>query len=50
MSLKPELFDNINTILNLEKYNGRVNIIEPPSPNIRFQMQKKIAIKTANFR
>ena len=38
MSLKHELFDNINTILNLEKYNGRVNIIEPPSPNIRFQM------------
>jgi hypothetical protein len=45
MSLKHELFDNINTILNLEKYNGRVNIIEPPSPDIRFQMQEKIAIK-----
>lgn len=34
-----------NQIINSEKYNGRVNIIEPPSPDIRFQMQEKISIK-----
>jgi len=52
MALNPELFDNISSILNLDKYNGRVNIIEPPSPDIRFQMQEKIAIrnKATEFR
>lgn len=27
------------------KLNGRINIVEPPSPNILFKMQEKIAIK-----
>lgn len=36
---------NINKILNLEKYNGRVNIIEPENPDIQFQMFEKIAVK-----
>ena len=32
-------------ILNLEKYNGRVNIIEPENPDIQFEMYEKIAVK-----
>ena len=34
-----------NKILNLIKYNGRVNIIEPENPDIQFQMFEKIAVK-----
>lgn len=32
-------------ILNLEKYNGRVNIMEPENPDIQFEMFEKIAVK-----
>lgn len=45
MSLNPEYIYNEPSILNLERYNGRVNIVEPPSPDIRFQMQERIALK-----
>jgi hypothetical protein len=45
MSLNPTPLDSINTILNSAKYNGRVDIISEPSPNVRFQMQEKIAVK-----
>jgi hypothetical protein len=45
MSLNPEYIYNQPSILNLERYNGRVNIVEPPSPDIRFQMQERIAVK-----
>jgi hypothetical protein len=37
--------NNNNSILNLSKYNGRVNIIEPENPDARFQMAEKIAVK-----
>ena len=43
--LNLEPVNNINKILSLEKYNGRVNIIEPENPDIQFQMFEKIAIK-----
>jgi len=33
------------SILNLEKYNGRVNILEPENPDIQFQMFEKISVK-----
>lgn len=32
-------------ILDLSRYNGRVNIVEPENPNARFQMQEKTAVK-----
>lgn len=32
-------------ILNMDGYNGRVNIIEPDNPNVRFQMYERIAAK-----
>ena len=38
-------FDNINKIINTDRYNGRVNIAEPPSPDAVFKMQEKIALK-----
>lgn len=44
-SLTPDPINNLNKILNLEKYNGRVNIIEPENPDIQFQMFEKIAVK-----
>jgi hypothetical protein len=34
-----------NKILDLESYNGRVNIIEPPSKQLLFQMTEKIELK-----
>lgn len=33
------------SIIQVSKYNGRVNIIEPENPNARFQMFEKIAVK-----
>lgn len=32
-------------ILDNTRYNGRINIIDNPNPNARFQMAEKIAIK-----
>ena len=32
-------------IIDLERYNGRINLSEPPSTDVVFQMQEKIAIK-----
>ena len=34
-----------NQILDKSVYNGRVNIMEEPSPEIQFKMQERIAIK-----
>lgn len=35
-----------HSLLNLDaKYNGRVNVIEPENPDIRFQMYEKVAVK-----
>jgi len=48
MSLNPSVIDSNASILNVpnvSKYNGRVDIIQEPSANIRFQMQEKIAVK-----
>lgn len=33
------------SILNLEKYNGRVNILEPENPDVQFQMFEKISVR-----
>ena len=38
-----EIYEN-KQIISPDRYNGRINIIEPPSPDIRFKMQEKIAI------
>ncbi len=41
----PESIHQPNRILNLERYNGRVNIIQPPNQEILFKMTERIAIK-----
>jgi hypothetical protein len=33
------------TILDMERYNGRVNIISQPDPNAVFRMQERISLK-----
>lgn len=43
--LKPEPIDYTSKILNLDRYNGRVNIVESPSTNILFKMAEKIELK-----
>jgi len=44
--LKPVTIDDSNSrIIDMQKYNGRVNIIEPENPHIQFQMFEKIAIR-----
>lgn len=45
MNLTPDNISNMNQILDMDRYNGRVNIVEPPSPNVIFQMQERIGIK-----
>jgi len=40
------LYTSKNTIIDQDKYNGRVNIIsQQPDPNAFFKMQERIAIK-----
>jgi hypothetical protein len=34
-----------DSILDMERYNGRINILDDSDPNLRFQMTEKIAIK-----
>jgi len=34
-----------NKILDMERYNGRVNIISNPDPSTTFKMQERIALK-----
>lgn len=52
ISVSSQSIDNKDKILDLERYNGRVNIVEPPAPDIRFQMAEKIAInnKATDYR
>ena len=52
MNLNPDSINAVNRIIDMERYNGRINLIEPPSTNIQFQMQERIAIKnkTTEFR
>jgi hypothetical protein len=43
--LNPDNINNITTIINLDKYNGRVNIIQEPSIDEKFKMQERIHSK-----
>ena len=47
--IHPEIIDNPNNILNLDKYNGRIDIIEPPNPNAVFKMQERNACKNKSI-
>jgi hypothetical protein len=37
--------DQINKIIDLERYNGRVNLFDLPSPDVQFKMQERLAVK-----
>ena len=41
----PDTISSANHILDMEKYNGRMNLMELPPKDIRFQMYEKIAVK-----
>jgi len=44
--LNPTSIDSGNTmIIPVSQYNGRVNIVEPPVPNMRMKMHEKLAVK-----
>src|SRR6056300_910251 len=47
-NLTPESIIKVDKILNADRYNGRINIADPPSPDAVFKMQEKIAIKNAS--
>lgn len=41
----PEIVEATSRILDMEKYNGRINLMESPDKDARFQMYEKIALK-----
>ena len=43
--LDPNNFNQTNKILNDQAMNGRINIIQEPSPEEKFKMFEKVAIK-----
>jgi len=45
MSLPYQSVDQVQAILQQDKYNGRVNIAEPADPLVKFRMHEKIAAK-----
>jgi hypothetical protein len=38
-------YNSTNKIIDMDKYNGRINIIEQPSSDAQFKMQERLAIK-----
>lgn len=45
MSYSPYSLENKNHILDMERYNGRINVVEMPDPKTQFQMYEKISVK-----
>lgn len=41
----PEMINTSKHILDMERYNGRVNLMDLPDKDMRFKMYEKIAIK-----
>jgi hypothetical protein len=41
----PDSIEATSRILDMERYNGRINLMELPDKDIQFQMSEKIAIK-----
>lgn len=44
-NLAPDSIDKVHKIIDSERYNGRMNLMEQPSTDAVFKMQEKIAIK-----
>jgi len=51
-STNPESINQQGNILDLERYNGRVNIMQPPDQKLHFKMTEKIALdnKSSDYR
>jgi len=43
--INPTDINSSQKILDMERFNGRVNIIEPESPDAVFKMQERLAVK-----
>jgi hypothetical protein len=43
--MNPMSLNNNTAILDMDRYNGRVNIVEPPNPNALLEMQERLAVK-----
>lgn len=46
-SLQSQSINYSNKILDMDRYNGRINILSPENPEIQFQMFEKVAIRNA---
>jgi hypothetical protein len=48
----PQSINQPNNILDLERYNGRVNIMQPPDQKVQFKMIEKITLdnKSTDYR
>lgn len=44
-SLQSQSISYSNKILDMDKYNGRVNVLSPENPEIQFQMFERVAVK-----
>jgi hypothetical protein len=45
ITLPYESVDRVHQILDMDKYNGRVNLVEPADKHARFRMQEKVHIR-----
>lgn len=45
MNLDMNTLHQVNKIIDMERYNGRVNLFDPPSPDVQFKMQERLAVK-----
>lgn len=46
-SLKSQFLDYSNKILDMDRYNGRINILSSENPDVQFQMFEKVAIRNS---
>jgi len=45
ITLPYESVDRVHQILDMDKYNGRVNLVEPTDKDARFRMQEKVHVR-----
>jgi hypothetical protein len=45
LKIYPQIIDDPNNILNLDKYNGRINLLDNSDPNFMFNIQERMMHK-----
>jgi hypothetical protein len=45
MNLDMNTLYQVNKIIDMQRYNGRVNLFDQPNPDAQFKMQERLAIK-----